>query len=92
MHTILLSGLEYELYVGRGRRSNISYFIGIYDVFSDYFGRGGALLRLKSRWCMFSSFADAVASTLNFFKDLTEHAAAVTTEIAGGKWLKEGCF
>ena len=76
--------------MGRGRRSNISYFIGIYDVFSDYFGRGGALLRLKSRWCMFSSFA--VASTLNFFKDLTEHAAAVTTEIAGGKWLKEGCF
>lgn len=78
--------------VGRGRRSNISYFIGIYDVFSDYFGRGGALLRLKSRWCMFSSFADAGASTLNFFKDLTEHAAAVTTEIARGKWLKEGCF
>lgn len=77
----------------RGRRSNISYFIGIYDVFSDYFGRGGALLRLKSRWCMFSSFADAaVVSTLNFFKDLTEHAAAVTTEIARGKWLKEGCF
>ena len=42
---------------------------------------------------MFSSFADAaVVSTLNFFKDLTEHAAAATTEIAGGKWLKEGCF
>jgi hypothetical protein len=42
---------------------------------------------------MFSSFADAGASTLNFFKDLTEHAAAaVTTEIARGKWLKEGCF